>query len=162
MASTRRRAAGKTIIGLTAYAVFGALPNSEAHAFETPPPPEGSAARLAQKLPRLWADYDAAPLEMGASNAAYEAIDDQENAVLAAAPQTVADALAVLLITTSRLYGIGGSVIDDDDGPVLEMLANVQSRAIRLLADRTSCDLRPFAVEQYTRCEDGIGEGRTP
>jgi hypothetical protein len=93
---------------------------------------------------------------MDAINAAIEAIDHQENAILAAEPQTFGDILAVLLITTSRIYAVSGSVIDDDDGPLLEVLGDVQARAVRLLADLTRCDLRTFAATNYTR--HGVAE----
>lgn len=66
-------------------------------------------------------------------------------------PGPIADILAVLLITTSRLYAMSSSVIDDDDAPLLEVLGNVQARAVRLLADLVGCDLRSFAGAQYAR-----------
>ncbi|UPG72901.1 hypothetical protein MVG78_01500 [Roseomonas gilardii subsp. gilardii] len=122
----------------------------------------GGPARLAQDLPALWAQYDAAPLRMDAINVAYEAIDGQENTILAAEPRTFADIVAVLLISTSRLYAMSSSVIDDDDGPALEMLGDVQARAVRLLADLTGCDLRSFAATKYTRHGVAAQDGPAP
>jgi hypothetical protein len=84
-------------------------------------------------------------------DAAFEVIDDQEISILVEEPRTFADVVAVLLISTSRIYTMSSSVIDNDDGPLLEVLGDVQARAVRLLAEMAGCDLQSFAATKYTR-----------